>query len=596
MIRVHVRNQRVNRSFVHPSGPLEFGRLPTSGSISRFVLFDDAASRCHLRIQELDGGRVRLENISQRTAVALAGAPPLPVGAMRELELPVLATVGQTSVSLDWIDPALTSMIPDEPPTGFETIAVPVRLAVGEEHHTLLAIREALTPERLLRWFETLVSIQRATASRPDMYRQAVEAVVDLVGMDEGMILLRQDQGYQVVAQHRAGDSATSHAPSYSRSLIDSVVEGKRTLYRQATVDSMSKSLANVESVVASPILAGDDEVVGVLYSARDLIRAGSALRTLGPLEAQVVQLLAAIVGTGLTRLEKEAEAIRARVQFEQFFSRELAEELERTPTLLEGSERTITVLFADIRGFSRMAQQLAPRDYYRMAQEVLARLTARVQEHRGVVVDYTGDGLMAMWNAPFEQPDHAERACRAARAMAGDLPVLSRAWAGQVESLDIGVGISTGSALVGNTGTPQKMKYGPRGHCVNLGSRIEGATKHLGVRIIVADATCALAKGAVQTRRLGAVRLAGLPQPVVVHELVVEESDDVRRRSRNYEQALELVEARKFHPAAELLRQNLVDDSLGLDVPTLKLLARIQPYLKNPPADFDPTWILDSK
>ncbi len=335
--------------------------------------------------------------------------------------------------------------------------------------------------------------MQQAAAGSSAFYQDTVEALVKTVGMDVALLLLRDNNDWRIVGEHHARpetSSSSSVTPKYSQSLIDSVRQQKRTLFRNASTDDMSKSLAEIEAVVASPILSRDDEVIGVLYASR-AISSGSGGRAVGSLDAQVVQLLASVVATGLARAQHEADAVRNRVQFEQFFSRELAAELERNPSLLEGQERELTILFADIRGFSRLAQRLAPRDYYRIAQDVLSCLTEQVHRHGGVVVDYTGDGLMAMWNAPFEQKDHARRAIASALAIVAELPTIQNRWKEQTGGvLDLGIGLNTGPALVGNTGTPFKLKYGPRGHHVNLGSRIEGATKHLGVRIIASAST----------------------------------------------------------------------------------------------------------
>src|SRR5690606_38192832 len=115
-------------------------------------------------------------------------------------------------------------------------------------------------------------------------------------------------------------------------------------------------SLQGVEAAVASPILDHNDNVVGAVYGIRLIAEAGQR-PGIRPIEAQLVQVLAAATGAGLARLEREAEAARARVQFEQFFSEQLAQKLEREPNLLEGRDRTVTVLFSDIRGFSRLSE-----------------------------------------------------------------------------------------------------------------------------------------------------------------------------------------------------------------------------------------------
>ena len=256
MIRVHVKNQRVNRSFVHGPGPIEFGRVPSRGEFTRFVLFDDTTSKCHLRVTEIPPGRVRLENVSSRSNVFIPGFGPIEIGQSQEINLPVTAVIGQTRIELARADDA-------EPPTsrtggriGYETIAAPVALgSPGEIQETLLSLENDPSPARLLRWFEMLVGVQRTVAGSPEFYRQTIEALVQLVGMDQAVVLLRVGDGWKAAAELRTrpGSARGSGKRFLHRSLVDSVVNGKRTLFRNSAEDAMSHSLASIEAVVASP-------------------------------------------------------------------------------------------------------------------------------------------------------------------------------------------------------------------------------------------------------------------------------------------------------------------------------------------------------
>ena len=273
----------------------------------------------------------------------------------------------------------------------------------------------------------------------------------------------------------------------FSRAILETVTRERRTFY-QGVQENATASLLGVTAVVASPILNETHEVIGVLYGVR---RGAGRSPGIRPLEAQLTQVLAAAVAAGLARLESEAQAARRRVQFEQFFTPDLAAALDRDPALLDGSEREVTVMFADIRGFSSLSERLSARMTCELIREIMEHLTARIMESAGAVVKYIGDGLLAMWNAPLEQPDHALRACRAALAMWDGLPELNRRWEGRLgRTLGVGIGINSGLALVGNTGSHKKFNYGPLGHTVNLASRVEGATKHLGVSLLITGAT----------------------------------------------------------------------------------------------------------
>src|SRR5581483_3993135 len=181
--------------------------------------------------------------------------------------------------------------------------------------------------------------------------------VVDLVGLDRGLVLLRRGEDWSIAAHagRREGDGR-----QFSLTVLKHVVAERRTFYQSQVPISSTRSLLGVEAVVASPIFDPDDEVVGAVYGSRSRM-VPSRGPGVGPLEAQVVQLLASAVGAGLARLEQEAAATQMRVQFEQFFSADLARELARNPDLLKGQEREITVLFCDIRGFSRLSERIGP-------------------------------------------------------------------------------------------------------------------------------------------------------------------------------------------------------------------------------------------
>ena len=150
-----------------------------------------------------------------------------------------------------------------------------------------------------------------------------------------------------------------------------------------------------------------------------------------------------------------------------------------------------MTLLFCDVRGFSRVSEKLGPAGSLRWMNDVMTELSGCVLAEGGVLVDYVGDEVMAMWGAPQDQPDQADRAVRAALAMLAALPASTaagrQAWATTTE---IGVGVNTGPAQVGNTGSRFKFKYGPLGNTVNLGSRVQGLTKYLKRPLLVTRAT----------------------------------------------------------------------------------------------------------
>jgi adenylate cyclase len=450
--------------------------------------------------------------------------------------------------------------------------------------------------ERLTQWFETVITVQRSAASSDVFFQETARAVVDLIGLDCGLVLSRKGGDWKPEACYPA-EALSSIA--FSHHVLEKVRRERRTYFRNLKPDETSTTLSGVATLVASPIFGSDGlEVAGAWYGLR-FAQPSGMVTEIRPLDAQLVQVLAAAVGAGLARREMEFEAARRYVQFEQFFSPELARQLDIDPSLLEGREREVTILVSDIRGFSRMAEKLGPHDTCQLMNDVLERLTQQIQEQGGVVVDYVGDGIMAMWNAPVEQPDHGARACRAALAMQAELPSLNEKWQKRIPApLGLGIGINTGPALVGNTGCPRKFKYGPLGHTVNLASRVEGATKQIYVPTLITGSTHAQIQGAFATRRLCQVRVVGIQGTVDLHELhsAVHEPEWQRRRNL-YEEALSLFEKKEWTECCRTLTPMLTAGQEGRwDLPTLSLIGRAIECLKSSPATFDPVVTLTGK
>jgi adenylate cyclase len=593
MLRIQVQTGQQRRTLEHAAGPLEFGRLNRPGH-PRVVLDDPCVSRDQLRIQERPLGLLELENLSKGTVVYLDDGSTVAVQSRRQVRLPVRLTVGMTHIEIEVQEDPSTS-------TGTEgswnTVDQPIRqsLAAGRSL-SLSAMREDITPQTLAHWFETVISVQRAAAGSAEFYRETVRAVVDLVGLDYGAMLLARKQPDGTIRWEEAAcySGQADRHPEISRTVLDRVLLQKRTFYQGGEPMNITNSLMGVESVVASPVFGPEDDVVGVLYGLR--FEAALGRRGIKPLEAQVVQLLAAAVGAGLARQQREAEAARLRVQFEQFFSPELASELERDPTLLEGRDREVTILFSDIRGFSRLSEQLGPADTFRLVGQVMERLAVHVAEFQGVLVNYVGDGLLAMWNAPADRPRHAVLACKAALKMLAELPALSEAWRGKLDQpLLLGIGINTGPARVGNAGSSRRFSYSPLGHTVNLASRVEGATKYLGVPIVITGGTQQQLAGELVTRRLCRARLPGIDSPVDLYELRGESADaQWLARKECYEQALLLYEQHQPRAAYEALAPAYLDLPPDVDPPGRLLLERLRVALQSD--TYTPIWDFPNK
>jgi adenylate cyclase len=210
---------------------------------------------------------------------------------------------------------------------------------------------------------------------------------------------------------------------------------------------------------------------------------------------------LAAIYVSGsavaFMRTERERAAIRG--AFGLYLSPDVVEQLARNPELLQlgGEMREITVMFTDVRGFTRISEQFDPHGLTRFMNRFLTPMTDLILGHRGTIDKYMGDAIMAFWNAPLQVEGHAARACDTALAMQARLKELNVAWQAEAKAegrdyiaVNIGVGLNTGQASVGNFGSLQRFTYSCLSDDVNLASRLEGQCKTYSVGIIIGDNT----------------------------------------------------------------------------------------------------------
>jgi adenylate cyclase len=258
-------------------------------------------------------------------------------------------------------------------------------------------------------------------------------------------------------------------------------------------------------------------------------------------------------------------------------------------------SMRQVTVLFCDIRDFTRITERLGPERTAKWFGDVIGALTECVLEHRGVLVDFLGDALMAMWGAPEPRPDHAVLACRCALELLHRVPRLRKCWWPDLgEPLGVGIGINTGVDWVGNIGAPQKFKYGPLGNTVNLASRVQGATKFLRCPLLLTESTVQGLTAEFHTRELCQARVFNIRQPVQLHELVLPNQLGWPDLKTKYERALLEFNQKSFRAAARILGNMLAEQPY--DGPAVTLLSRVVNALKEGPGEMHPVWDLPGK
>jgi adenylate cyclase len=251
--------------------------------------------------------------------------------------------------------------------------------------------------------------------------------------------------------------------------------------------------------------------------------------------------------------------------RFGEYVAPELVAKMAENPEAydMDGESRELSVMFADVRGFTTISEGLSPKALREYINVYLTAMSEDIRSsHQGTLDKYIGDAVMAFWGAPVSFPDHASRAVATSLLMQASSARLSeefqrRGW----PALQIGIGINTGAMHVGDMGSKIRRAYTVMGDAVNLGARLEGITKVYGVGIAVGQAT-RLAAPEFAYRELDLVRVKGKNAPVAIFEPLGKPADlapGVLDELRDWTDALALVRARQWDEARrriERLRQ----------------------------------------
>ena len=212
----------------------------------------------------------------------------------------------------------------------------------------------------------------------------------------------------------------------------------------------------------------------------------------------------------------REREAIKE--TFGRYVTREVRDEILAGRVSVEGEQREVTVLFADLRDFTPWVESTEPRQVVRDLNGYFAEMESAIRAHGGLVLQFIGDEIEAVFGAPVPAADHAARAVRAALEMRDRLAKYN---AGRARPLRHGIGVHTGSVLAGAIGSRERLSYALVGDTVNLASRIQGLTKDVGADVLVSATTARDLDGAVPLQPLPAVRVKGRSAEVEVFRVV---------------------------------------------------------------------------
>ncbi|HEY4979864.1 MAG TPA: adenylate/guanylate cyclase domain-containing protein [Candidatus Acidoferrum sp.] len=303
--------------------------------------------------------------------------------------------------------------------------------------------------------------------------------------------------------------------------------------------------------------------------------------------------------------LVEEKEKRKVRSAFGQYLSPEVIRRLLLNPKLVDPRKTEITVMFSDIRGFTTISERLDAQELALFLNSYLSDMTKIVFDTHGTLDKYIGDAVMAFWGAPYEEATHASDACIAALNMMSRVHELQKVWESEGKpKLDIGVGLNSGVASVGNMGSSLRYGYTALGDTVNLSSRLEGLNKDYGTHILANESTFQAAKdGGFLFREIDVIRVKGKMQGVTIYELYGRFSElqkngsmpDVQERFQQFADARALYSRRKWSEAQAAFQAIL--DRWPDEGPSRTYWKRCQEYLfDEPPSTWDGVFTMTHK
>lgn len=359
-------------------------------------------------------------------------------------------------------------------------------------------------------------------------------------------------------------------------------------------------ALAAGLAALARPFLAVPGVAVALLLylaGAVAALEAGMLLNLVHPAAALVLGFAVALADRVVSE-QDERRAVRETMG--RYLSPVVSQWVLQDPERLRlgGETRVMTVLFTDIRGFTGRAHTLGAERVMTLLNDYWTEMAEAVFAQDGVLAQYAGDALQAFWNAPMDQPDHAQRACAAALDMVERLRALRPRFARDGwPDLEMGIGVNTGPMVVGNMGSRRRLAYTAVGDAVNVAARLEGLTKEYRTRIVIGESTRVAAGDAFVCRFLDRVAVKGRPEPLGVWEVLARRSGPGPAPAllARWEEGIALYHARRWKDAAAVFAevQALAPDDGPAEVYRRRLAVLVE---HPPPDDWDGVYVAPTK
>jgi adenylate cyclase len=393
--------------------------------------------------------------------------------------------------------------------------------------------KELSALERTNKVLYVLYEISRQLNSIHD-FGELLNKIMDLIFVvidaDHGFLILTGERDREelipVVVKSREGQTGEQESLKASRTIINRVIrDGVALLTSNAMTDSRldhakSLLLQQIRSAICVPLWR-KDKIIGVIQLESVRLDNQFTQGDLELLKAIGSQMAMVIEQASLNEQIREEERMRNRL--ERFHSPQVIDLIlkggqETLDDMMEPKDVTATILFADINGFTALAERMPPREINLILNDFFSRMTDILFRYDGTLDKYIGDGLMAVFGAPMEKEDDAERGIRAAQEM---MQALAAMMAGTPEErkFSIRIGINTGKVVAGNIGSPKRMDYTVIGDAVNTASRLESIAQPN--QILIGEETYDRVQGKFNIRSVGLRKVKGKTVEVMVYEVL---------------------------------------------------------------------------
>ncbi len=431
-----------------------------------------------------------------------------------------------------------------------------------------------------------------------ELLKTILDLALKVMKADCGFIMLYNDKNEleaKISRKIEADEIGTSSA-TFSTTISKRVAEtAESILTSDAQNDDRFQSGASIishhiRSVICTPMKNKDQKIIGVIYVGSNVMSNVFSKSDVELLEAFSNHAAISIENAKLYEERRRKEHLKSAL--ERYVSKQIAEAIidkdGSGEVRFQPEKKQVTLVFTDVRGFTTLAEGMSPEDMVEILNRYFTEMIKIIFKYGGTLDKFIGDAIMAMFGAPASTGQDAPNAVMAALEMQKELIVFNEEQRKlKKPAIKIGIGINTGTVVVGNIGSDQRMEYTAIGDTVNLASRLEGANKEYSTNIMISEWTLEAVSRIVITRELDLIRVKGKEKPVKVFEVLGSASDgissDMKKTTELFSQGLAAYRKQKWDEA--IGHFNAALEVKPDDGPSKVYVERSEVFKKNPPA-----------